>query len=62
MIDIEEMLDDCDEASSVPQENGGPGYSEWELEFLDSVREQFNGTGRLSDKQREKLTELWNKI
>lgn len=35
------MLEDCLEASTVPQQNGGPGFNDWELEFLDSVQDQL---------------------
>lgn len=59
---IEQMLDDCENAMTVHKQNGGPNYYMWELDFLASVREQFDERGRLTDVQREKLEELWDKI
>jgi hypothetical protein len=55
----EQMLEDCESAMTV---RGGTNYDMWELDFLASIREQFDDRGRLTDVQREKLEELWDKI
>lgn len=62
MDDISQMLDDCDSVLGIPRSRGGPGFSEWEVEFIESVRDQYESRGSLSPKQTEKLTELWNRI
>lgn len=61
-IRIKEMLNDCEEASSVPESNGGPGFTKWELDFLDSIRLQFEDRGTLSAKQVDVLERMWHKI
>ncbi|KKL20614.1 hypothetical protein LCGC14_2453670 [marine sediment metagenome] len=60
--EIERWLDDCDEVKNIPPERGGPGFNKWELDFIDSTREQFEEQRRLTDKQCDKLRELWDKI
>lgn len=60
--DIERWLDDCDEVKNIDARRGGPGYSKWELDFLDSVREQFEENGGLSKKQVGILRGLWDRI
>lgn len=62
IVDIEQMIEDCMEASSVPKENGGPGFNDWELEFLESIQEQYGERGTLSDAQEEILTGLWDRV
>lgn len=57
-----EMLTDCENVANIPKERGGPGFNEWEKEFLESLREQFDRNGSLTDKQLEKLEELWDKV
>lgn len=56
------MLEDVENVSDVPLENGGPGYNKWELDFLVSVGEQLRSGRMLTEKQREKLRDLWDKI
>jgi hypothetical protein len=35
--------------------------NQWEAEFVESVSDQWDdGNGRLSDRQRAKLEEIWN--
>jgi hypothetical protein len=58
----EKMLEDCESAATVSIKNGGPDYDMWELDFLASIRDQFDERGRLTDVQRGKLEELWEKI
>jgi hypothetical protein len=60
--DVEEMISDCESAVGIDRSHGGPGFGSWEEGFIESIREQFDERGSLTDKQIEKLTELWNKI
>lgn len=62
MEDVEQMLDDCDSVKDVPASRGGPGFDDWELEFLESVRDQHEGGKSLSEKQLGKLRQLWDKV
>lgn len=59
---IEQMLDDCESAKTVPEANGGPGFTDWELEFLESLRDQVDDGRTLSQRQMSKLEDLWNKV
>lgn len=59
--DVEEMIDQCESAAHVPKCNGGPGFSQWEHEFIESLREQFDAGRSLSERQLEKLAELAEK-
>jgi hypothetical protein len=60
--EIEEMLVDCLGVKDIPRERGGPGFSTWEQEFLDSIEDQLGDGRQLSLKQRTILRELWDKI
>lgn len=52
LADLEELVD-------VPIQRGGVYFSEWEKEFIKNVRRQFDDTLEFSEKQREKITEIW---
>lgn len=57
MIDPEEIdtyITDC--------ENRESKLSEWEHTFIQSIREQFDKTGSLSQKQNETLEGIWDKV
>lgn len=56
------LLEDVENVAHVPRERGGPGYTKWELDFIESISEQLKGGCRLSEKQEEKLRELWGEI
>ncbi len=56
------MLEDCENVRNVEKRNGGPDFSKWELDFLDSVEEQFDESGFLTERQNEKLRQIWDKI
>ena len=60
-MDIEEMLETCESASNIPKHNGGPDFTQWELEFLESVREQFDSRGSVSEKQEQILSKMYDK-
>jgi hypothetical protein len=52
LADLEELVD-------VPIQRGGVYFSEWEKEFIKNVRRQFDDTLEFSEKQREKIAEIW---
>lgn len=57
----EQMIEDCQSALTVPVSRGGPGYSDWEVKFIESVADQVSD-GELTQKQKDKLHELWDRI
>ncbi len=52
--DIAQMIEDCEARDSK--------LSEWEQQFIDSIGAQLARTGGLSQKQRERLEEIWNRV
>lgn len=62
MADVERMLQDIDEAAGVDPRRGGLKLSAWEEEFIESIKEQFEDRGTLTDKQKAKLSEIWERI
>lgn len=60
--DIKGMIDDCLNVLHIPKSRGGPGFSEWETGFVESIADQFEERGALTRKQIEKLEAVWNKI
>jgi Spy/CpxP family protein refolding chaperone len=52
LADLEELVD-------VPIQRGGVYFSEWEREFVKSVRRQFDDTLEFTEKQRDKIKEIW---
>jgi hypothetical protein len=59
---IEAMLSDCEEAQHIPSQRGGPGYGKKDLDFLESLREQFDDRGSVSEAQFKWLQDLWDRI
>lgn len=64
---MERWLDDCEEVVNIDGSHGGPGFTDWEKEFLGSLREQFDErAGRtkkpLTGKQLVVLHKLWDRI
>lgn len=57
-MDIEQMLEDCQIASWCSNHP----FSKWELDFIESVSEQFEERGGLTAKQEETLEKIWEKI
>ena len=55
---IEQALEEC---KSVFNASNCP-FSEWEMEFIDSIENQYLDRGSLSEKQSEKLQKIWDKI
>jgi hypothetical protein len=60
------MVDDCMEVLTIPKRNGGPGFSEWERGFIQSIDAQLMGRGKgkswITEKQYDTLEKVWNKI
>ena len=52
--DIAQMIEDCEARDSK--------LSEWEQQFIDSIGAQLARTGGLSQKQRKRLEEIWNRV
>jgi hypothetical protein len=59
--DIESMIADCLDVLNIPKSRGGPGFNDWERGFIESVDLQFRERS-LSEKQLEKLQDIWDKI
>ncbi len=60
--EIEEQLDDCLAVKSMTTDQGGPGYSKRDQDFLDSISEQWQEKGWLSEKQLSWLNDLHERI
>ncbi|OPZ22635.1 MAG: hypothetical protein BWZ03_00731 [bacterium ADurb.BinA186] len=43
-------------------ECGDEDLSDWERDFIESVQEQWEDYGWLTDKQLEKILDIWRKI
>lgn len=43
-------------------ENRDDKLTEWEQSFIQSIREQYDRRGSLSDKQREILEKIWERV
>lgn len=55
---IEEMLDDCNSAKDCSNVE----FTAWEEKFLESITEQFDERGSLTEKQEDRLRSIWEKI
>ena len=49
-----QFIEDC--------ENREDRLSDWERGFIDSVKRQLEGGGALSEKQTDKLNEIWERV
>lgn len=61
-MDIEKKLDDIEEASGVDPSRGGLKLSVWEEDFLESVKDQLDDGGHLSEKQESVIQKIWDRI
>lgn len=52
LADLEELVD-------VPIQRGGVYFSGWEKEFVKNVRRRFDESLEFSEKEREKIAEIW---
>lgn len=55
-----QMLDAIETATRIAPRNGGLELGDWETTFIASVTDRV-GDGNLSEKQIEKLTEIYDK-
>jgi len=53
--EISDMLADIDNASGVE-------FTDWELEFIESITDQLSEGRTLTELQLESLQEIWNKV
>ena len=53
------QLSDLEELVDVPPERGGVYFSEWERDFVKSVRRQHDDTLEFTEKQRSKIKDIW---
>ena len=66
-MDVEEMLAACEaqvefaNATRGPSPPRKPTFNKWEHDFLESIREQFDSRGSLSERQEEILQKLYDK-
>lgn len=63
---IEDMLEACEDAAELDDTDSAATprkrtFSRWERDFLESIRDQWDGLGRLSKRQEEILTQLYDK-
>lgn len=56
--EIEEALEDCKTAMTA----SNCPFTDWEKEFIESVRDQYFEQGGLSEKQRTILRGIWDKV
>jgi len=54
MEDTRQLLDDCEAREE--------SLTDWERNFIDSIRHQFDKNGSLSERQYEVLEKIWNRI
>lgn len=56
------LLSDLEELVNVPPERGGVYFSDWEKQFIASVRAQFDELPEFTVAQRDKLKEIWHAV
>ena len=57
------QLSDLEELIDVPAERGGVYFSDWERNFVKTVRNQFDAVpGFFTPTQRDKISEIWHAI
>ena len=54
------QLADLEEIVDVPIERGGVYFTDWEQQFIRDVREQHNRTLEFTEKQRDKIKDIWH--
>ena len=55
LADLEELID-------VPPERGGVYFSGWERNFIKDVRRQHDDTLGFTEKQRDKIKDIWHAV
>lgn len=61
MASSQEMLEAIDTATSVAPRNGGLELNNWETDFIASITEWLDNGRTLTEKQTERLKEIWDK-
>lgn len=56
--EVEEKIQDCMEASTCVNVN----FTKWERDFICSVDDWYRTRGHISDRQKDCLQRIWNKI
>ena len=56
--DVERAMSEIEDAISLDDGE----FTDWELEFIDSVRDGYEQYGRLTEKQLEVLEKIWDKV
>lgn len=62
IVTIKDMLTDIEEAREIPARRGGLDLSSWEEDFIDSITEQINECGSLTQKQTDVVRKIWDRI
>jgi hypothetical protein len=66
-MDTGEMLEACEEQAELDDATRGPStprkptFNKWEHDFLESIREQYEERGFLTEKQEEILERLYER-
>lgn len=55
---LQDAIDECVEAIDMDESN----FTEWEIEFIDSIAEQFDRKKFLTEGQQVQLERIWLKI
>jgi hypothetical protein len=56
------MIDDCQSVIDIDRAHGGPGFDDYEKEFLESVAEWFDEHDSVTGKQYKFLKNLWDRV
>jgi hypothetical protein len=51
-----------DDATAGPSTPRRPTFTKWERDFLESIRDQYDMRGRLSEKQEDILQQMYDKV
>ena len=58
---IQQAFDDIETAMNIPASRGGLSLTSWEEDFVESIGEQFEESGRISPKQCDVLQRIWKR-
>jgi len=62
MCNAQDMVDDCLNVINIPKDRGGPGFNQWERDFIESLDERLREGRNLTERQIDKLESIWNRI
>ena len=60
--DIGQMIEDCQNVAYIDRMHGGPGFNDWERNFIESIAEWYDENDDLTDAQYQTLKKIWDKI